>query len=424
MTHIVRNTMRVLRGLFIFRVFMIAFTVGVLAIRWSVLSPPEALKALSPSTVLFMLPSLATMLYLFLPGLQKRVGKPFLPIALIMSIVALSIDYGVAYLYPGASVRVTLPTGREINLVWASTEMILLTLVPCVLAGAVYGIRGALQAATLATTIHLALGAAVWMSGRSLHGFLLLLPLRIAVLYAFPLISGYLADTWRHEHQAVEQANRQLRGYAATVEHLATSRERVRLARAMHDTLAHSLSALIIQFEAVEALQETDPAAAYAHLERLKQQARAGLDETRQAIMDLRSSPVEELGLASALEQLASRFSQRNGLQVNWSTSGERVPLLPAQANALYRIAEEALDNVEHHAGASQVSMHLSYADGVTLSIQDNGQGFDPAAVDPRRYGLVGIYERAALVEGQVRLDSASSQGTALTVQIPEPWGG
>lgn len=427
MTQTVRNATRVLRGVFIFRLFIAFFGVLVFAIRWSVLPPPEAIES-PPRFGFFLLLtftlmiSLATMLFLFLPGLEKRGGRFYLPIALVMSILVFSLESGAAYIRPGGHILVMLPSGQAISLFWASTEMILLVLIPCVLAGAAYGLRGAVKAATLATSLHLALGVVIWQSGVPPAGFLALLPLRIGVLYVFPLITGYLADTWRREHAAVLEANRQLRGYAATVEHLATSRERVRLARDMHDTLAHSLSALVVQLEAVAVLQETDPAAAGAQLDKVRQQARVGLDEARRAIMNLRSAPVEELGLAGAIEQLVEQFSQRNGIPTDWAVEGDAVPLLPVQANALYRTAEEALANVERHAEASQLIVRLSYADGVTLSVQDDGHGFDPVTVDPDRVGLAGIYERAALVDAQVTVDTALNEGTTLTVQIVEPW--
>ena len=295
-------------------------------------------------------------------------------------------------------------------------------LVPCVLAGAAYGLRGALRASSFATLLHLATFLALWLSDTSPRGFLALLPLRLAVLYGFSLIAGYLADTWRREHEALQEANRQLRGYAATVEHLATSRERVRLARDMHDTLAHSLSAVVVQLEAVDTLHETDPDAARGQLSKVRQQARVGLDEARRAILNLRSAPIEEVGLAGAIEYLIEQFGRRNGIQIDWAVEGEPVPLLPVQANALYRIAEEALSNVERHAEAGQLAVRLSYADGVTLSVQDDGQGFDPATTEPDRYGLVGIRERAALVDAQVTVDSAPDEGTTLTVKIAEPW--
>jgi len=424
-TQIVRNATRILRGVFIFRLFITLFGVAVFSIRWSPNIPLEALGVLSRIGLLPLLMSaamLATMLFLFLPGLERRMVGLYLPVALAMSILTFSLESGVAYLRPGGHLLLTLPSGQTISLFWASTEMILMALIPCVLAGAAYGVRGAVRAATLASLLHLALGVLVWLYGVPLGIFLALLPLRLAVLYVFPFIAGYLADTWRREHAALQEANRQLRGYAATVEHLATSRERVRLARDMHDTLAHSLSAVVVQLEAVDALQETDLGAARQQLAKVQQQARVGLDEVRRAILNLRSAPVEELGLGGAIEQLVERFGQRNGILTDWAVEGEPVPLLPVQANALYRVAEEALSNVERHAEASRLTVCLHYADGVTLSVQDDGLGFDPEAVDPDRYGLVGIRERAALVDAQVTVDSAPDEGTTLTVRIVEPW--
>jgi signal transduction histidine kinase len=300
--------------------------------------------------------------------------------------------------------------------------MILMTLVPCVLAGAAYGVRGAVRAASLATLLHLVIGLEIWWFKGSLRGFVLSLLTRIAVLYGFPLIAGYLSDTWREEHDALSEANHQLRGYAATIEQLATSRERVRLARAMHDTLAHTLAAMVIQLEAVDALQEVDPSAAQKQLSKASREARTGLEEARQAILDLRSAPVEEHGLDLALEQMTRRFGQRNGVQANWTLLGSPTPLLPVQANALYRIAEEALNNVERHSGADHVDVSLEYGTGVTLTIRDDGAGFDPTDVDQGRYGLLGIRERATLVDGTTEIRSAPGRGTTLVVHIAKLW--
>jgi signal transduction histidine kinase len=422
-THIVRNSIRVLRGLFVLRLLIAMLGIVIVAAGWAPSAiQTDAFRASSPVAVVLLIPTLIATLYVLIPGLDKRFGRLYLPIALAMTIVAFSIEYGIAYINPNMSVRVMLPSGRELNVFWASTEMILLILVPCILAGAAYGLKGALIAATFASAIHLALGVTVHLMNLSSQTFLMMFPARLAVLYAFPIITGYLADTWRHEHQAAQEANRQLRGYAAIIEHLATLRERVRLARAMHDTLAHTLSALVIQLEAIDALYETNPAAAREQMVKVRQHARTGLEETRQAIMDLRSAPVEELGLANALKQSVAKFGQRNGIQTHWSIEGNPTPLLPVQANALYRIAEEALDNVERHAAANLVTARLRYANGITLSIEDDGQGFDPATIDPKKYGLVGIYERAALVGGQVTVQAAPHQGTRLTVHLDETW--
>lgn len=419
MTHIVRNTTRVLRGLFIFRLFMMLFGGIILTVHPAAVGPAQ-MTNMHPRWGLAMLPSLLAMVYVLIPGLQKRLGRWYLPIALALTILGFAAESSIEYLFPGITVRITLSSGREFNIAWAPTEMILLLLFPCMLGGAAYGVRGALRTAHFAVLLHLLIGGVVWLWGASPRGFLALLPLRMAVLYIFPLITGYLSDTWRKEHEALDAANRHLRGYATTIEHLATSRERVRLARAMHDTLAHSLSAIVVQLEAIDALQAGDPAAAGARLDQVRQQARAGLEETRQAIQDLRAAPVEELGLARALEQLVRQFGRHSGMQSDCQIQGEPIPLLPAQANALYRIAEEALHNVERHAQATRLIVCLTYADGAALTIQDNGRGFDPVQVDPDKYGLVGIRERAELVGGRVTVDSVPNRGTTLTVRVAE----
>jgi signal transduction histidine kinase len=420
-TNIVRNAVRVLRGVMIFRLLLILLGVLVLVMHWLPINTPRSGLKMGLAA---LLPTLITSLFLLIPRLERPFGRFYLPIALVLTILDFSIQYGIAYLRLDSvgHVLVTFPTGQEVSFFWASTEIILLVLLPCMLAGAAYGTRSAVVTASLATAIHLVLGIVIWQAGRPLEGFLSLLPLRIGILYAFPMIAGGMADTWRREHHELELANRQLRGYAATVENLATSRERVRLARAMHDTLAHSLSALIVQLEALETLQESDPAVARTQLGKIRQHARVGLDEARRAIQDLRSAPVEELGLPAALKRLVTQFGQHNGIETQWALKGEPFPLLPVQANALYRMAEEALNNVERHAEANQVTMQLDYGRGVTISIQDNGQGFDPDAIDTERYGLVGVRERAALIDGGMTVETAPGQGTTVAVHIAEPW--
>jgi signal transduction histidine kinase len=190
----------------------------------------------------------------------------------------------------------------------------------------------------------------------------------------------------------------------------------------MHDTLAHTLAAMVIQLEAVDALQEVNPDAAKTQLSKASREARVGLEEARRAILDLRSAPIEEHGLDEALEQMVRRFGQQNGIQTDWALQGTSTPLLPVQANAIYRIAEEALSNVERHSEARSLSVSLDYSAGVKLSIHDDGAGFDPDAVEQGRYGLLGIRERATLVDGQVDIVSTPGAGTTLVLQIANLW--
>jgi two-component system NarL family sensor kinase len=116
------------------------------------------------------------------------------------------------------------------------------------------------------------------------------------------------------------------------------------------------------------------------------------------------------------------QFGAKSGIQTTWTLKGTPTPLLPVQANALYRITEEALSNVERHSGARRVDVSLEYGEGVSLSIHDDGSGFDPHNVDQDRYGLVGIRERATLVDGYVDIASAPGAGTTLIVQIAKLW--
>jgi two-component system sensor histidine kinase DegS len=119
---------------------------------------------------------------------------------------------------------------------------------------------------------------------------------------------------------------------------------------------------------------------------------------------------------------MVRRFGQTNGIQAKWILLGTPTPLLPVQANAVYRIAEEALDNVERHSGARSLDVALEYGTGVTLSVHDDGAGFDPYDVDEGRYGLLGIRERATLVDGEVDITSAPGTGTTLVVHIAQLW--
>jgi signal transduction histidine kinase len=211
----------------------------------------------------------------------------------------------------------------------------------------------------------------------------------------------------------LEAAHQRLRRHAATVEQLAVSRERNRLARDLHDTLAHSLSALTVQLEALRTLVTNDPGSVQEAVDELSALARRGLEESRQAIQALRTDRVETLGLANALQDTLLAFQARTGVQANLSVAGEESDLTAEETQVLFRIAEEALTNVERHASAQQVAVRLARGtDRVDLVIRDDGIGFDPARVDPDRYGLTGMQERAAMIDATLEVNSHSNGGT------------
>jgi signal transduction histidine kinase len=242
--------------------------------------------------------------------------------------------------------------------------------------------------------------------------------LALIVLVGFVILRFVAAQ--QEERQALEMANRQLAARAATAEQLAGSRERNRLARELHDTLAHSLTGLNLQLQAVETLLEYDPAAARAQLAEAEGTVHSGIQESRRAILALRATPLEDLGLAEALRQLARKHAERTDVALTCDVQEAGV-LDPLTEQAIYRVAEAALDNVERHAAASELVVRLARQNpsgGLVLEIADNGVGFDLRQVPADRLGLHGMAERAALIGARLDVESAPGKGTRVVLSL------
>jgi two-component system NarL family sensor kinase len=198
--------------------------------------------------------------------------------------------------------------------------------------------------------------------------------------------------------------------------------ERNRLAREIHDTLAQGLTAVSLQLESADALLE-----AGADSERIRKAVRqalkltrANLEEARRSVLDLRAAPLEGRTLMKALEALAKEWSARGEAAVRFEGVGDDRPLPVRIEAGLYRIAQEALTNIDHHAHARQAKLRLEITpDQVRLLIGDDGEGFEPDQVPKDRYGLIGMNERARLLGGTFCLDSAPGKGTCLEVTVP-----
>ena len=252
------------------------------------------------------------------------------------------------------------------------------------------------------------------------------------------LLAGYvtaaLVSVQREQRTALAEAyaqqaeaNEQLQQYATTLEELSISRERNRLARELHDTLAHSLSALTVQLEAVSALWSTRPDRARHLLDQASETARTGLAESRRALQALRASPLQDLGLILAVRELAEAAAKRSGAQLELSLPDrlDRCPS-PIVEQGVYRIAQETLENVIRHAGARTIRVSLDLkSTEMTLVIADDGQGVDLDALEiagaaaDDRFGIRGMRERAALIGGQLEISSQAGQGTSVRLTAP-----
>jgi signal transduction histidine kinase len=202
--------------------------------------------------------------------------------------------------------------------------------------------------------------------------------------------------------------------------------ERKRLARELHDDLGQALTALSLQVEVVEKLIDHDPAGAIDQLDQTRDLIHETTEHMYELILALRPSALDELGLAAALRAHAERFLNGSGIACRIEADGISQHRLPADIEtALYRIFQEALNNVRKHAQARNVRISLAVEDShFTGEIQDDGRGFtlDADLTDPddiRGLGLMSIQERVHQCGGKLEIQSQPGQGTLIRVRFP-----
>jgi signal transduction histidine kinase len=243
---------------------------------------------------------------------------------------------------------------------------------------------------------------------------------QVVIFIALGFSISYLMSRLRQQQQSLEVANIRLTHYASTLEHLATSRERNRVARELHDTLAHTLSGLSVQLETVKAYWDVDQQAARSVLEKSLAAAHSGLEETRRALKALRASPLDDLGLALAIRNMAEEAAGRSNLTLALSITDEIPTLSPDVEQCIYRVAQEAVANVVKHADAKNLATKLAFVEGkTTLTVSDDGVGFDTEKINgASHFGLAGMRERAELVGGELKITSKLGDGTTIQLTI------
>jgi len=200
----------------------------------------------------------------------------------------------------------------------------------------------------------------------------------------------------------------------------AQEEERKRIARELHDEFAQSLTALIVGLQTHE--QALTAAEATRHrLVETRTLAAQILDQTRRLIFDLRPSILDDAGLAPALHSFAERACASSNLALDFQVVGTTRRLSPPIETALFRIVQEAVNNVVQHAHARHVTIRLQFETArVTASVTDDGVGFIVAdALRAGGIGLLGMRERAELLGGRLELESHADQGTRVCVEIP-----
>ena len=204
---------------------------------------------------------------------------------------------------------------------------------------------------------------------------------------------------------------------------LAVLEERNRMAREIHDTLAQGFTGIVIQMEEAEQAAEESPSEVGDHLSRAKSLARESLQEARRSVWNLLPQILEGRTLEAALEEEVRRVSS-NSQKAGFSQSGIRRDLSHVAQAAIIRVCQESLTNAQRHSGASEISVSLAYSpDTVSITIQDNGQGFDVVRArglgPDSGFGLKGMEQRAQLLGGKCEITSQAGRGTAVQVEIP-----
>jgi len=196
--------------------------------------------------------------------------------------------------------------------------------------------------------------------------------------------------------------------------------EKTRVARELHDELAQSLTALKMDTNWVRDNGAADPKAAAAKLNDMLAMLDGTIAATRRIAADLRPLLLDDLGLVPAIEWLAGNFSARHGVPCQVVASDE-LELQEPYATAVFRIVQESLANAGKHAAASRVEIAVEDVGwAIQVTVQDDGRGFDPDAPrKPESLGLMGLRERAGLVNGSVTIVSAPGQGTRVEVLVP-----
>ncbi len=205
----------------------------------------------------------------------------------------------------------------------------------------------------------------------------------------------------------------------------AQEEERKRIARELHDEWAQTLAALTVTLDQASKVLPDEMAWHKEQLGRAHAVTVDALKTLRQLILDLRPAMLDDLGLMPAIRWYAETRLEANGMVVDFQTSGSQRRLTIEMETALFRIAQEAINNIEKHAHAEVAAIRLDFQkDRVFMSFQDDGQGLDVEQVlrgedTARGWGLLGMRERAALLGGSLRIDSGPALGTRIRVEVP-----
>ena len=359
------------------------------------------------------LQSLFLSIYLSIPWLQRKLRQAYLLIAILIAIIIPSV---VIYY----EITLTMQQNQPIDLlrIWALLPLLMIPLVP---AAWQYDFR---------IVFILFVGLGVW---DGLHiialnngvDMTILLPLftifiRVISLALVGLMITELMSIQRAQRKELTRANLQLVQQGVVKEQLAISRERNRMARELHDTLAHTLSGLTVQLEAIQTVHQDKDKLGEMITTALKT-SREGLVETRRAMRALRVESLDEIGLKHSLQDLFQRFNARSETSFMLDLPATINYFTDEEEQTIYRITQEALENILKHARASHVRTSLEkQSNNWVYTIEDDGIGidFDDKETLFKGLGIQGMQERANAIGAELHIRSQPDKGTIIQLII------
>ena len=407
---------RLLFWLLIGPVLILIELAGNPALTMDQVSREDLIRRLSlPNIAPLLAIEILLLVLLFWPRAQQRLGRWFVPATLVLGVIPLVVGY---YWWP-----VDNPLQSPFSMFFFVTVMLIAW---------EYRFRYVLLCVSALSVFETLVSP--WPNNNIWPVPVGFLVLQGVMLLLVGYVTATLVSVQREQRAALASAyrrqaaaNERLQQYAATFEELAISGERQRLARELHDTLAHSLSAAAVQLEAVRSLWNTQPDRARHILDQADATVRNGLAEARLALQALRASPLQDLGLLMAVRDLAESAADRSGARLELSLPDElgEYPS-PNVEQGVYRIAQESLENIVRHACARSLCLRLQEADGeLELTVEDDGLGIQVGALPPapgeaaQHLGILGMQERAHLIGGRLEISSPGGQGTRVQLVVP-----
>jgi len=371
-----------------------------------------------PATFIPLLMIVVIFILLSFKNIQRKITKPmFLMILYILALITV-LSRQFIFARFGKGPELPFPLGQHIRWEW---DMIFFLIIPLVFIAWQFSMREVIYYCLL---IIAAEAVPLVFSENRRELFFLIANLisdiaRSTVLAIVGWIENRLVAVQREQHSQLAAANKKLRKFALTNEKLAQTQERNRLARELHDTLAHTLSSVSVQLEATKALFDREPKKAKKMLTQTIKNTKNGLTETRRTLVDLRSSELESYGLTQALRNLGNSAAERGGFKISYHLDKGMDVLSDEIGHCLYRTAQEALENILKHANAKNVSVNLLFdADAIKLDVIDDGKGFDAEELEVEHLGIRGMRERVEMIGGTFTMESESGSGSQISVVL------